>query len=299
LVPAVGLGFGPFPFSGPAGFWRWVDWCEDSAIESIFLPERLLAPPPMLEPLITLAAIAGRSRRLKFGVHVLVLPLRDPVVLAKECATLELLSEGRFLPMFGIGNNELAEWAALGVESRKRGGRADEMLEIMSALWTRDQVDYDGRYFQLRDVTIAPRPTQTPMPFWLGGGSEAAIRRTVRYGHGWMGGTIMTVSQVEALISRIKLQASEAGRAIADDQFGASFSFRFGSWDEPIVARLRAGAESNGPTVVGDAAAILERIEQLQAVGVRRLVLRPIAGSDQEMIEQSARLTSEVLPLIR
>jgi alkanesulfonate monooxygenase SsuD/methylene tetrahydromethanopterin reductase-like flavin-dependent oxidoreductase (luciferase family) len=99
----VGLSFGGFPFSGPAAFWRWVDACEEGAVDSIWLPDRIVSTTPLLEPLSALAAMVGRTRRLKFGTDVVVLPTRDPVLLAKQCATIDYLSEGRFLPAFGIG----------------------------------------------------------------------------------------------------------------------------------------------------------------------------------------------------
>ena len=131
----IGLAFGPFPFSGPKAFWRWVDACEGSEIDSVFLPDRIVGPFAPPETLTTLAAIAGRTKRLKIGSAVLVLPARDPVLLAKGCATVDLLSEGRFLPMFGVGEDFVPEWAAMGLSPRNRGVRANEMVEVMTRLW--------------------------------------------------------------------------------------------------------------------------------------------------------------------
>ena len=127
----IGLGFGVFPFSDVKAFWRWIDYCDESEIDSIWLSERLVGTPPQLEPLTALAAIAGRTRRLKFGMNTTVLPLRDPLVLAKECATIDYLSDGRFLPMFGVGNDLAPEWPATSFDTRGRGQRANEMLAML------------------------------------------------------------------------------------------------------------------------------------------------------------------------
>jgi alkanesulfonate monooxygenase SsuD/methylene tetrahydromethanopterin reductase-like flavin-dependent oxidoreductase (luciferase family) len=101
---AVGLGLMAFPFENAAGYWRWVELCEASAVDSLWQTDRLVSREPMLECLTAMAALAGRTRRLKFGCNVLSLALRDPVLVAKQCATIDVLSEGRLLPAFGIGS---------------------------------------------------------------------------------------------------------------------------------------------------------------------------------------------------
>src|SRR5580765_2165055 len=174
----IGLSFGRFPFSGPQAFWRWVDACEDSAVDSIFLSDRIVGPQLQTEVLVTLAAIAGRTRRLKIGTDVVVLPLRDPVLLAKECASIDFLSDGRFLPMFGIGNDSILEWEAMGVSPRDRGRKSNEMLEILTRLWSEDSVQHEGKYFQIPETSVWPRPKQSPLPLWIGGESAAAVERT-------------------------------------------------------------------------------------------------------------------------
>jgi alkanesulfonate monooxygenase SsuD/methylene tetrahydromethanopterin reductase-like flavin-dependent oxidoreductase (luciferase family) len=99
----IGMGVAGFPFSSPAAFLRWVDLCEESPIDSIWFSERLVSAVPTLEPMVAMALVAGRTERLKFGMNAIVLPFRDPLVLAKECATLDYLSGGRLLPAFGVG----------------------------------------------------------------------------------------------------------------------------------------------------------------------------------------------------
>jgi probable F420-dependent oxidoreductase len=302
----IGLGFAAFPFSGPEAFWRWVDACEDSPVDSVWLSERMVSRQLFLEPLSTLAAVAGRTRRLKFGMNTTVLPLRDPLVLAKECATIDYLSEGRLLPMFGVGNDASPEWRALGVESKGRGARANEMLQLLNRLWTEDEVSFEGRYYHYDEVTISPKPKQQPLPLWIGGSSEAAIERTARYGSGWLAGSGQSPAQIARVIASIKERCAELGRSIDDDHYGCGFSYRFGSWEEPVVeraleglrARAGAGVDPRAFMAVGDAADVIELVSVLRAVGVSKFVARPIAGSDEEMLEQSRLMAEKVIPAV-
>src|SRR5687768_3909201 len=105
-----------FPFSSPRAMWRWVEACEAGDIDSIWQTDRLISTEPFLEPLAVMAALAGGTERLKFGMNVVVLPLRDPLVVAKQCASIDFLSGGRLLPAFGVGADIAPEWKATGRE---------------------------------------------------------------------------------------------------------------------------------------------------------------------------------------
>jgi alkanesulfonate monooxygenase SsuD/methylene tetrahydromethanopterin reductase-like flavin-dependent oxidoreductase (luciferase family) len=135
-----------------------------------------------------LAAIAGRTQRIKFGINVVSLALRDPVLLAKQCATIDVLSQGRLLPGFGIGSPQGPEWQTLHIDTATRGRRTDEALEIIARLWSQDSVDFEGRHNHLTGASISPKPVQPDLPMWIGGSSAAAVRRTARYGTGWQAG---------------------------------------------------------------------------------------------------------------
>jgi probable F420-dependent oxidoreductase len=302
----IGLGILGFPFSGPDAFWRWVDACEDSAVDSLWLSERIVSAQPVLEPLSALAAIAGRTQRLKFGMSTVVLPLRDPVILAKECATIDFVSNGRFLPMFGVGNDADPAWKALGLDSKGRGGRSNEMLQLLTRLWAEDDVTFEGKHFNYHNVTISPKPIQQPLPLWIGGSSEAAIERTARYGTGWIAGAAQSASQLGAIVAAIRERSAALGRPIDDDHYGAGFSYRFGSWDEAPVQRAaqafaqRAGADADPKAfmAVGGADDVVRLVDTFKAQGISKFVLRPIAANDDEMIEQTRRLADEVLPRV-
>jgi hypothetical protein len=117
---AIGLGCAEFPFSGAAAYWRWIDMCEAGGVDSIWQTDRIVSRQPFLESMTTMAALAGRTRRMRFGMNVVSLAFRDPVLLAKQCATIDVLSDGRLLPAFGIGSPLAPEWEALGIGHQRR-----------------------------------------------------------------------------------------------------------------------------------------------------------------------------------
>lgn len=150
---------------------------EDLGFDSLFITDHLLAAKrfysvSFLEPLSTLAVVAGVTERVRLGTSILIMPLRHPVMLAKELATLQFLSENRMILGAGVGWNE-QEYAALGVKKSERGKRTDEMLDIMIPLLEGETVSYQGRYYSVEDLFIEPKSSQRP-EIWIGGGSQLA-----------------------------------------------------------------------------------------------------------------------------
>jgi probable F420-dependent oxidoreductase len=275
---AIGLGLMDFPFAGAGDYWRWVDMCEAGGVDSIWQTDRLVSRTPILECMAVMAALAGRTRRLRFGMNVVSLALRDPVLLAKQCATIDVLSEGRLLPAFGIGSPLGPEWTALDIDTKTRGRRTDESLEIIARLWREESVDFEGRHYRLKGASISPKPVQPDLPMWIGGSSDAAIRRTARYGTGWQGGG-ETMEDAIRVVAAIKKALPEAGRTIDADHYGASFPFYFGSPDAIVAKAMEAYAKRTGRDpykqfAVGDADTILDRVGQYVAGGVEKFILR-------------------------
>lgn len=300
----IGLGLAQLPFGEPGAFWRFVDRCEAGGVDSLWQTDRLVSGQPQLEPMSVMASLAGATERLKFGMNVVVVTFRDPLVLAKECATIDWLSGGRLLPAFGVGPAIAPEWAATGRAAKGSGALADEALDIMARLWAGERVTTAGGFFRYTDVRIAPLPVQQPLPLWIGGRSAAAVRRTARLGTGWLGG-VESPEQAGAVVAAIKTAAAAAGRSIDPDHYGAAFGFRFGTADEPLVQRtgavLAALAGTGDPArhvAVGGAAEILTRIDEYVQVGVSKFVLRPIALGEADVLEQTARLIAEVIPAV-
>jgi probable F420-dependent oxidoreductase len=298
---AVGIGIMEYPFETSDGFWRWVDLCEQGGLDSIWQTDRIISRTPILECMTTLAAIAGRTRRIKFGVNVVSVALREPVLLAKQCATIDVLSGGRLLPGFGIGSPRGAEWEAMHIDTTTRGRKTDEALQIISRLWAGEALDFEGRHFRLTKASIAPFPVQADLPMWIGGSSEAAIKRTARVGTGWQAGP-ETPEVVGEVIAGIKAGLLETGRTIEEDHYGAAFAFRFGGPDDPGVAkvmehyRARTGRDPRDMFAMGDAEVILQRLNDYVAAGASKFILRPVADGDADMLAQTRRLVEEVLP---
>ena len=298
----IGLGMAAFPFSTPRAMWRWVEVCEDSKIDSIWQNDRLVSSEPFLEPLTALAALAGGTQRLKFGMNVLVLPFRDPFVVAKQCATIDFISGGRFLPAFGVGGDAAVEWGATGADPGHRGARADEALRIIARLWAGESVTHEGPHYRYTEARIGPLPVQHPLPLWIGGSSPAAIRRTARIGTGWLAGN-QTAKQIAPVAAAIRAASLAAGRPLDDDHYGAGFQFRFGSMDDAPVQRAAAslariaGADPRDYLAVGDERDILARITALREAGISKFVLRPLGTGDDDIVDQTRRLIDTVIPV--
>lgn len=167
-----------------------VDAADELGFDSLWVSDHILMPKVLSEPygsivesMSTLAFIAGRTRRLHLGASVVVLPQRDPILLAKQAAAIHELSEGRFTLGVGVGWAK-QEFEMLGASWEQRGQIADEFIEVMQELWTSDDPRFHGEHVHFEDALFAPRP-RGGLPLVIGGVSDAALRRAARYGAGW------------------------------------------------------------------------------------------------------------------
>lgn len=165
--------------------------CEESGFDSVWATDHVIVQEELkepygqlLEPLITLSFIASRTEKLKIGTSVLVLPQRNPVLVAKQAAALDVFSNGRVILGFGAGWSE-TEFANLGSDFANRGRVYDESIRLIRALWNNDIVNFEGRFFHVRDAVFLPKPVHGSIPIWLGGTSNASIRRAIRFADGW------------------------------------------------------------------------------------------------------------------
>src|SRR4051812_17670415 len=153
------------------------------------------------------------------------------------------------------------------MDTRTRGRRTDECLDIIRRLWQEESVDFSGAFYTLKGVTIAPKPVQPDLPMWIGGSTDAAIRRTARFGTGWQSGGDPP-AEAGRIVAAIKAAARDAGRTIDEDHYGAGFAFHFGVKDAPIVARAmeaytkRTGRDATQAFAIGDADTILARVAE-------------------------------------
>jgi probable F420-dependent oxidoreductase len=295
----IGVGFSGWPFERPEDFWDFVDLVEESGLDSIWLNDRIRNPTPALEPIAALAMIAGRTKRIKFGMSVAVLPVRDPLILAKELATIDFLSDGRMLPAFGLGVDQEAEWQAVGRTPRHRGSMTDEAVPLMRRLWSEDDVTHRGQFYTTHELTIQPKPRQQPMPVWFGGRSMAAYKRVARLGDGFLGSNQPPTDVANAIVA-IRQAADEYERTVPEDHYGTIVPFHIG--DDDISAQIEAQARRVNPRVPVESYgawptsdAVLRRIDDFIAVGVTKFVLRPLI-SGAAINSQFERLAEVVVP---
>ena len=185
---------------------------EELGLDDVWVSEHIIVPrdqfprsPLFYDPVLSLTWAAAVTQRVRLGTSVLVLPMRHPLPLAKELATLHNFSEGRLILGVGVGWLE-PEFAALGVPFNERGRRLDEGLAMMNAVWTEDPVSFESRTIPavIEGMTMTPMPISR-IPLWFGGSSDAALRRTVRLGDGWHGSR-ESPEQAAAIAKRLRAE---------------------------------------------------------------------------------------------
>ena len=217
----IGLfGIGSGICADPDVAMRVAQHAEAAGLDSLWTGEHVVLPDPrqppspappdfaMLHPSTVLAYVAAGTKRVKLGTGITLIAQRNPVVLAKEMASLDVLSGGRLL--LGIGAGYLhQEFEALGVPFRERGARTDEYVHAMRALWTEERPSFQGRFVSFSDVQAMPRPVQAGgPPIIIGGASDAALRRSAEYAQGWYG-FALDVPRTAAVLERLRAQGGE------------------------------------------------------------------------------------------
>lgn len=300
----IGIGSGLTIPMTPDIYWEWVELCEDSGIDSIWHSEQIIGQ--VLDPVVLLSALAARTKRLRFGTNAIVAAFRDPIVTAKEFATIDYLAPGRLLPVFGVGNAADAYWTATGKNPATRGKVSNEAITLIRSLLEQDEVRFHGVHFHYEGPGIWPRPSR-PLPLWIGGDSAAAIRRTAIHGDGWLGG-LTPPDKAAEVVSGIKIAAAQAGRTIDEDHYGVTVPVRIGSADDPAVVGMRARMAARMKLVdgnpradllaVGEPDDIIALFHRYIAAGVHKFVAVPIVNDADELLEQTALLASKVLPKV-
>ncbi len=301
----LGLGSTVPALTEAKAFWAFVELCEESGVDSLWQSDRLISKEPQFESMSVMAALAGGTDRIKFGMNAVVAGYRDPLVLAKQCATIDQLSGGRLLPVFGVGAPWNAEWNATGRGTKGRGVRANEVIELITRLWTEDEVTFEGRFFTYQNATISPKPKQKHLPVWIGGNSEAAVKRTARVGTGWLGG-LCTPAITKRVISNVKDALTEHGRSIDEDHYGVTVPFRFGAFDDApaqrtikaVTARRAEGFDPAEALAVGDTDVIVSLLKRHVEAGASKFVMLPMAADADEVMDQTKRLIAEVMPVV-
>ena len=278
---------------------------------------------PSNEPLTVMTWAAAVTERLIVSSSVFVLPLADPVRLAKQLANLDVLSNGRVAFGVGPGGENSKEFEAFGVPVSERRSRTDEFIEIMKGLWTEPSFSYDGRYLKCKDIKFEPKPVQKPhLPIWIGGrlggveigpdgkrrfkSKTAATRRAARYGDGWLP-YLMSPEMYKESVGMVKASAKEFGREDHPMEYLHNIGIVIkDSLDEALDEV--AGGERYGESrsaefamkydILGSPQDCIKRITDFIDAGVRHFILK-ISTPAEERRQQMERLAKEVLPAFR
>jgi len=281
-----------------------VDRC---GYDSIWVGDHIAFAIPILDPLMQLMQAAIWSSRLKLGTGVYLLPLRHPTPVAKQVATLDLLSEGRVIFGVGIGGEFPNEFAACGVDVKERGARLTEGMQVLRKLWSGEKVANDGRFFPFPEVQMLPIPTQVGgPPMWCGGRSDAALRRAGELADGFMS-YVVTPEMFSAALKKIARAAEHAGRVITS--FGTSHLL-FARIDHTYEAGVEKASESLSVryamdfrrateryAACGRPEDVAERIMAFYRAGVRHIVM-DFVGPYEEKNDQVEWFAREVKPLL-
>jgi probable F420-dependent oxidoreductase len=268
----VGLGLDSAP-DQLAGI---VDHLESSGVDSLWFSELVYAP--AVDPTVGMAYALGRTTRLKVGTSVAVLPGRHPVLVAKELASLAAIAPKRVLPVFGLRSAIPAEREVFVVPEGERAAVFDESLRVLRLVLTEDSASYRGRYFNVSEAAVKPKPSP-PLDIWLGGSAPAAYRRIGALADGWLG-SFLTPDEARAGREAIQRAAEEAGRHIEPDHFGISLAVT----DGELPAELIAAARNRRPDI--DPAELIaagwdqlhRQLDGYVEAGLTKFVIRPAGG---------------------
>lgn len=294
----IGYGLGTRSVTNDAArYGALVDALEELRFDSLWLSEKVTDHCP--DPLVAMSFAAGRTTKLKFGASVMVLPGRNPMLLAKELATLDRLSDGRLLPAFGLGQVDPAEQQAFGVARKERARRFDEMLPLLRRLWAEDHVDHDGEFFRYEGARVRPQPVQDPLEVWFGGTSRPALARTGRFGDGWLP-SFCTPDDVAAGRPEIERVAGEHGREMDPGHFGALVPYGVDGIPDAAAAFLAKRRPDVDPAAViaPDLGGLRDLLERFVEVGASKFVVVPVSEPD-DWGDHLAEVAHAVLPLQR
>ena len=248
---------------------------------------------PYCEPLSILSYLAACTQRIKLGVHVLVVPYREPVYTAKVISTLDYMSGGRVILGIGVGWME-EEFKALGLDTfRQRGAVTDEYIRIFKELWTSDNPKHEGRFSSFSGLDFYPKPVQKPHPpIWVGGHTPAALRRAARLGDGWLPIGLRPPAELEPeemdeLVDQLRDMTVDAGRPREDVDIVFSADPVFDPPPGDPKRTLKGSAEEIGADIV-----------LYQQVGVRHFIFTFEGDDLDQRLRNMERFTKEVMPQV-
>jgi len=278
----------------PGEFESAVGMLEAARVDSLWLPELVYGP--TVEPFTGMAYALAKTARLKVGSGISVLPGRDPVLVAKQLASLAGLAPGRVLPVFGLQPAQAAERALFPVPPGQRAAVFDEALTLLRLMLTTDEVTFRGSFYSVEGASIGPLPAK-PLDIWLGGSAPAGLRRVGRLADGWLG-SLLTPAEARDAVATINAAADQAGRAVDQDHFGTSLAVAFGGIPDVLAASIRRRRPDADPAaLVADGwAGAKAMISALVDAGLSKFVVRP-ATTPESLEDFIEGFTRELTPL--
>lgn len=281
-----------------------VDAC---GYESVWVGDHISFAIPILDPMMQLMQAAGWSSRLKLGTGVFLLPLRHPTPVAKQAATLDLLSQGRLIFGVGVGGEFPNEFAACGVPHNERGARLSEGMEVLRKLWSGEKVSHQGRFYSFPEVQMLPTPAQPGgPPMWCGGRSDPALARAGKLADGYVS-YVITPEMYRDALEKIAVAAAGCNRELTGFQTGHLLFSRIDQTYEAALEKassslsVRYGMDFRRATeryaACGTPADVAERVRAFYDAGVRHLVL-DFVGPYEEKNAQVEWFSKEVRPLL-
>jgi probable F420-dependent oxidoreductase len=267
---------------------------EASGFDGVWLSDLPVAP--VIDPLLGLALVAGRTSRLRLGANVVPLG-RNPFLLAKELAQLDQISSGRLLLSFVTGIGQAREREVLGLSSVTRGAALEELLGLIRAWWAGERVDHQSERWSFTGVESVARPVQDPLEVWLGGRGPKALDRVGRVADGWLG-ALLTPAEARVARERIQAAAEQAAREVDPEHFGLSIPYARTTPDrdalEGLTAR-RAGIDPLALVPVGKDG-LRSFLERCIEGGLSKFVVRP-AASVESFGDEAEWLSASILDL--
>ena len=279
---------------------KWSKRAEDLGYESLWTQEAITGPVPILEPVTLLSYIAAITDNVRLGTSVIVAPIRNPIQLAKSLGSLDQMSKGRLIVGLGLGGSP-NDIPPFGFSADKRVRRFTEIIDVMKALWTQPEANFQGEFWQLYGLKMEPKPLQSPHPpIWLGARHTNALRRAVKHGNGWMGaGSSDTASFITA-VDQTKTFLEEAGRdpnsftiskrvyvAVDNDEGRAE-----GRLKEWFGKRYGNADMASQVSIWGSTAKVTEELAKVTGAGAEMILLNP-AFDDMDHLDA---LSEEVIP---
>jgi probable F420-dependent oxidoreductase len=278
---------------------------EELGFDSIWVSDHVVMPEKHIgmfsevfyDPLMLLSYIAAETSEIKIGTSVIILPYRNPVVVAKMIATLDVLSQGRVI--FGVGPGWMREeYDALSVPYEKRGARTNEYIRAIKELWMSDEPSFEGEFCSFSNIKFYPKPFKTPHPpIFIAGSSDYAIKRAVEYGDGWQP-TWVSPEDVEEGISKLCKIADEKGRDLSTFTYSVRNRLHILDKDyEPL--NNNEGTNDDPPFVLcGTVSEITDYIKSYRDLGVSHLVFDPVAESLDDIFHTMEVVSREIMPVI-